>query len=425
MKSKYLLISLMVLFQNIYAQVGIGTPTPRGALDINKPTTHNMGLVLPTNSSTGSIINPQGGNVAEGTMIYDSTMKCVKVFNGTTWSNCLCDACTTTPTIVADCTASGFQGTYTNGISLTGASFSLTLTNNSFSTATIGFQTSDLVLSGVGGITVSSVSPATATLNAGQSQIITYNLSGTPASSGTLTGTWSKLSLSCSNSKAVGKTVRFAYWSTYSIGSTEQAIFNSQLSNTANYGSTGIYSGNFNGFAFTNITSTLSTLTVANLLSSYDIICTGYSEMTTADAAKIKGFVDGGGVAIILFDSNIGTTLFNAFGGAGSVGSGVVTATTNSNAINNGIFGNTTNITINGQGTYGVVSTSQLPSGSTILATNGTSAQIFIAGNQNKAIFIWDEGIFRDTSVVGTVVDTPQERFLHNIVAYALSKAGF
>jgi len=113
MKNKYLLILLVMLFQIANSQVGIGTTAPRGALDINKPTTYNMGLVLPTNASTGNIINPQGGNVAEGTIIYDSSMKCVKVFNGTAWSNCLCDACSTTPTIAADCTQSGFQGTYT------------------------------------------------------------------------------------------------------------------------------------------------------------------------------------------------------------------------------------------------------------------------------------------------------------------------
>jgi hypothetical protein len=426
MKNKYLLIILIVLFQIANGQVGIGTTAPRGALDINKPTTYNMGLVLPTNASTGNIINPQGGNVAEGTIIYDSSLKCVKVFNGTAWSNCLCDACSTTPTIAADCTQSGFQGTYTGGVALSGATFSVTLTNNSFSTATIGFQASDLTLSGVSGVSVASVTPASVTLNAGQSQIITYNLTGTPAASGTLTGAWSKLNLSCSNSVAVRKTVRFAYWSTYSIGSAEQAAYNSQLSNAANYGASGTYTGNFNGFTFTNITSTLSGLTVANLLSSYDVISTGFANMTAADAAKIKGFVDGGGVAIILFDSGTGTSLFNAFGGTGAVGaSGVATATTNTNAINNGIFGNTTNTLITGQGSFGSVTTSQLPAGYTLLAANGAAPQIFVAGNQGKAIFFWDEGVFRDTSVAGTVIDTQQERFLHNIMAYALGKAGF
>ena len=56
---------------------------------------------------------------------------------------------------------------------------------------------SDLVLSGTtGSVTVTSATPASVTLIAGQSQLLTYNLSGTPAA-GTLTATWSKLSLSC------------------------------------------------------------------------------------------------------------------------------------------------------------------------------------------------------------------------------------
>jgi hypothetical protein len=41
----------LIFFVNIlFSQVGIGTANPRGALDINKETTNNMGLVLPTNA---------------------------------------------------------------------------------------------------------------------------------------------------------------------------------------------------------------------------------------------------------------------------------------------------------------------------------------------------------------------------------------
>ncbi|WP_150114796.1 hypothetical protein [Chryseobacterium sp. IHB B 17019] len=418
---------MLIISTKLFAQVGIGTTTPRGALDINKPTTNTLGLVLPTNTSTANIVNPQGGDLAEGTIIYDSQLKCVKVFDGNQWSNCLCDDCApTTPPVAVDCSSLGFTGNFQSGTPLFGATYQVSITNNSLSPiGPITYQTSDLVLSGINGITVTSVSPTSGSLNPGQSQVITYNLSGTPFTDGPLTGSWSKINLSCSSTVNVGLGVRFAYWSSYSIGSGEQTIFNSQLQNPANYGSSGTYNAAFTGFSFSNITSTLSTLSVADLLARYDIICTGFGNMPVAEAAKIKAYVDGGGVAIILFDSGgNGTNLLNAFGGTGNLDSGTINATTNSNSINNGVFGNTTNITINGAGSYGNITTSQLPPGSTILAELTNSPKVFISGNDNRAIFFWDEGVFRNTSVNSNIIDTPQERFLHNIMAYALGKAG-
>lgn len=205
-KLNYLAICMICsLFMcNLFAQVGIGNSTPRGALDINKPTTYNMGLVLPTNSSPNNLINPQGGALAEGTLMYDNVKKCARVYNGTAWSDCLCDQCgggTPTPTVVADCTKNGFTGDYVSNWTTSGNTFTVTVTNNSFYTATIAFQASDLVLSGApaAGLTVASVAPTTATLTAGQSQVVTYTINGTPSATGSLTGTWSKLSLTCSN----------------------------------------------------------------------------------------------------------------------------------------------------------------------------------------------------------------------------------
>lgn len=81
-----------ILLANLFfGQVGIGTAHPRGALDINKGDGSNTsGLVLPANSDVNNILNPLGGNVVPGTMIYDSTNDCVRYFKQTNaWSNCL------------------------------------------------------------------------------------------------------------------------------------------------------------------------------------------------------------------------------------------------------------------------------------------------------------------------------------------------
>lgn len=72
------------------AQVGIGTNTPRGALDINESTTNTSGLVLPTNSDHAVMVNPQGGKPVAGTIMYDSTSDCIRLYKQTEeWSGCL------------------------------------------------------------------------------------------------------------------------------------------------------------------------------------------------------------------------------------------------------------------------------------------------------------------------------------------------
>lgn len=76
---------------NINAQVGIGTNSPRGALDINTTTTNTHGLVLPINSDPETMTNPQdGGKPIPGTIMYDSTKGCIKLYKPTNeWSGCL------------------------------------------------------------------------------------------------------------------------------------------------------------------------------------------------------------------------------------------------------------------------------------------------------------------------------------------------
>lgn len=58
---KLVLVAFFIFTCFLYGQVGIGTTTPRGGLDINKPTTNTYGLVLPTNASPSNMVNPQGG----------------------------------------------------------------------------------------------------------------------------------------------------------------------------------------------------------------------------------------------------------------------------------------------------------------------------------------------------------------------------
>jgi len=194
--STFLLILLLFFGYTNYAQVGIGTTSPN-ANSILDLTATDKALLLPRVASTAAVLAPVNGMV-----IYDLSSNCVKLYQNLAWSDCL--GAPASPTVVNNCALNGFEGTYTSGFAMVAANkFTVTVTNNAFATANISFAPGDLVLSGVSGLTVSAVTPTSVALLAGQAQLVTYTLTGTPAAVGTLTGTWNKLSLNCVKTKAV------------------------------------------------------------------------------------------------------------------------------------------------------------------------------------------------------------------------------
>ncbi len=75
MKNLPYFLFLITLFSN--AQVGIGTTTPAGALDLNPAVATNYGLVPPRVVLTSilveaPVVNPQGGVLAIGTIVYNT-----------------------------------------------------------------------------------------------------------------------------------------------------------------------------------------------------------------------------------------------------------------------------------------------------------------------------------------------------------------
>ena len=66
--------------------VGIGTTTPEGALDVKSTTT---GLVVPRVANTAAVVNPQGGAIPNGTLIYDLSSNCIKAYENSSWTSCL------------------------------------------------------------------------------------------------------------------------------------------------------------------------------------------------------------------------------------------------------------------------------------------------------------------------------------------------
>lgn len=191
----------LCILNNGYGQIGIGTtnPDPSAIVEVNSS---DKGLLIPRLTSTQrDLINLP----AEGLMIYNITTNCIEVNSGTSASpdwNCVTG--TSSVSFSNDCDVNGFEGSYYNGAALSSSNkFSLTVTNTGSISSTLSFVTGDLTLSGVTGVSVSSVSPSSVTLAAGASQLIEYSLSGTPGSTGTLQGDWASIGLSCTKTVSV------------------------------------------------------------------------------------------------------------------------------------------------------------------------------------------------------------------------------
>jgi len=181
--------------------VGIGTADPEAVLDV---VSTDSGLIMPRVANTAAVTAP-----VNGMMVYDMSSTCAKIYENGAWTDCLSSGGSTSTGVVANCDQNGFEGAYVGSVDLTADNiFTVTITNNTFSTTDISLDITDLVLSGTAlgsgsAVTVSSVSPSSVSLSAGESELVTYNLTGTPVT-GDLEAEWTKINLSCVKTKTVG-----------------------------------------------------------------------------------------------------------------------------------------------------------------------------------------------------------------------------
>ena len=181
--------------------VGIGTADPEAVLDV---VSTDSGFIMPRVANTAAVTAP-----VNGMMVYDMSSTCAKIYENGAWTDCLSSGGSTSTGVVANCDQNGFEGAYIGSVDLTADNiFTVTITNNTFSTTDISLDITDLVLSGTAlgsgsAVTVSSVSPSSVSLSAGESELVTYNLTGTPVT-GDLEAEWTKINLSCVKTKTVG-----------------------------------------------------------------------------------------------------------------------------------------------------------------------------------------------------------------------------
>jgi len=311
------IITLAVLFISliIQAQVGINNTSPKATLDITAKTTGSTtaeGLIAPRlegvdikgkdakydTAQKGAIVYALSAVASPSTKTANITAEGYYYFDGSVWQKL---SNSSVPAVVI--TSSALNGTYIAGTAMTASNtFTVTLTNNSFSTATIAFSTSDLVLSGVTGLSVASVSTASSTLIAGASVTVTYTLSGTAATCGTLTATWSKLTLISTKTATVIPNFNCSAGSWSSV--LPEYRLNGLMNGTAYSGTYSLpYTAGGSGCAYAGETITQSgvtlTLTAGNYSTSGNLTYTLSGTYTGSDNGSIS-FTTVGGCTIYL-----------------------------------------------------------------------------------------------------------------------------
>ncbi|MDY3316587.1 FISUMP domain-containing protein [Riemerella anatipestifer] len=223
-------LPLVLNAQDYSGRVGINTDKPKATLEISKvavgptmPATKAQGVLFP--KFTSEERTKFSGTAEEGTIIYNIEKRCLEMYLGLVsgvphWA-CLPDVASAKSQSVA-VTAAGFEGSYVGGVPFTGANKAkFKLENNSFSTVSSSFADAVTVQNGMAtisagncqwqklngstliGSAASCAPPNLITLNSGESALLTYTMSGTPAT-GTLTANFSKLGAQADQSTAVG-----------------------------------------------------------------------------------------------------------------------------------------------------------------------------------------------------------------------------
>ena len=212
MKNLQLIVLTFLTFLNVaYAQ--------RPALKVgNNPATINNTAALEIESTTKGFLPPRMTSAqmlaisspTQGLIVYctDCNPLGLRVNNGSStapnWESIGGGGTSNLPVVNAVSNISGFNnGIYETGKALnSGRGYFVTLVNNTFGNVTIPFSSTDLVLSGVSGLTVGTpvalpvLSSGQITLAMSQSVTVFYPISGTPSSCGVLRGVWTKAALS-------------------------------------------------------------------------------------------------------------------------------------------------------------------------------------------------------------------------------------
>jgi len=83
MKNIVFLLVMWFFSNSVLSQVGIGTTSPQGQLDV--VTTNDTGLVIPRVSSVANVTDGQGNPPVDGTIVYDTSQEAICFFTNGKW----------------------------------------------------------------------------------------------------------------------------------------------------------------------------------------------------------------------------------------------------------------------------------------------------------------------------------------------------
>lgn len=199
----FIIISNLLFITQLYAQIGIGTPTPHKEADIHLAN-KNRTVILNHVDEKTALKDPQPGMI-----FYDTQDECFRGYANGEFTDCF-GMKPSEPVVRVD--GPGFKGVFVRGKALINATYEITVTNNTFREVVLGFHIDDLEIDESTGIHVSyvstqGVSPSVSfDLNfaAGSAKTIVYSLTGTPNAPFTeILGIWNKIVLAYEDAQEV------------------------------------------------------------------------------------------------------------------------------------------------------------------------------------------------------------------------------
>src|SRR5690606_33857338 len=258
----FIIISNLLFITQLYAQIGIGTPSPHKEADIHLAN-KNRTVILNHVDEKTALKDPQPGMI-----FYDTQDECFRGYANGEFTDCFG---TIKKDPIVTVAGPGFKGNYVRGEALTDASFEVTVTNNTFDPVNMGFNITDLQIDNsditvtavyLAGNSNTSTTQFDQTLVTGASKTIVYKLSGTPSAPYTqISGLWSKINLEFQN------TVDVKYHLDCNKGSWEVPITPIVLNNLVNgQAYSGVYKLTYDvdatGYVFDAFTQTSNGLTM-------------------------------------------------------------------------------------------------------------------------------------------------------------------
>jgi len=225
--------------------------------------------------------------------------------------------------------------------------------------------------------------------------------------------------------------IKFGY-SGVAVGNPAFPNVMTQVYESSNYGRSGTYK-KIRAVETSDATQDIvnPSFNAAQLKAKYAVLSVGLhlSLFTLADAVKLKDYAALGGVVILVCDHGLSAGMTNVLQGFGHVGPfvavtgvGLYTGASSVTESLSNYFGNSFGVPLVGEARI-VMTAAQLPAGSRVLATLGDHILFWLVGGTMGRVIAMSDINLTTFNVTGVAVDTDQEKFVNNMMAYVFDQA--